>query len=494
MRKFTQTTLIFLLISSLATVCEATVTTVTNTGLSFTPADITITAGDTVDWQIGIIHNVVEVSETTWNANGTTSNTGFELPFGGGQVVLTTPGTYYYVCQPHAAASMKGRVVVMEEVLAERFVAFLGGANEAPQRFSPGRGQVVAELDGSTLTVSGSFSNLLSPFDPTVAGGSHIHMGIAGTNGGVLFVLTPVLDANLRGGQFLSGDNTFVLDTDQLDALRGQRTYINIHTTFYQSGEIRGQLVPESESYFGSNLLGVYQTPAVTTNGAGTIVAQLEGDQLTISGSFSELDSDIDTSILGGIHMHVGFAGANGPVAFPLRVALSSDLRSGIIDPAVNIYTLTFPQVIRLQARGLYINLHTLDHQGGAIRGQLRGPAHTVYRAYLNGMNQNPPIVTSAQGMLIAEHIDSNLVISGSYAGLESPMDTNIVGGAHIHVASAGSNGPVLTPISATFPRRLAVRYFLFSNELIYYRRSNRKCTRIQTTLCQYPFRRKSGW
>ena len=52
------------------------------------------------------------MSEATWNANGTTSNGGFDLPFGGGTVVLTQVGIHYYVCVPHASLGMKGTITV----------------------------------------------------------------------------------------------------------------------------------------------------------------------------------------------------------------------------------------------------------------------------------------------------------------------------------------------------------------------------------------------
>jgi plastocyanin len=86
--------------------------TVTNSGATFTPADITINQGDTVIFQISTSHNVVEVSQATYDANGNTSNGGFTLPFGGGSIVLANAGKYYYVCAPHANIGMKGTITV----------------------------------------------------------------------------------------------------------------------------------------------------------------------------------------------------------------------------------------------------------------------------------------------------------------------------------------------------------------------------------------------
>ncbi len=86
---------------------------ITNSGFSFSPSNITIAVGDTVNFVLDPMHNVVEVSQATWNANGNTSNGGFSLGFGGGTVIFALAGTYYYVCAPHAASGMKGIINVV---------------------------------------------------------------------------------------------------------------------------------------------------------------------------------------------------------------------------------------------------------------------------------------------------------------------------------------------------------------------------------------------
>ena len=86
--------------------------TVTTSGFTFTPDDLNITEGDQVIFDLGNSHNVIEVSMETWEANQSTSNGGFSTPFGGGTVLFDVPGTYYYVCQPHAGNGMKGQITV----------------------------------------------------------------------------------------------------------------------------------------------------------------------------------------------------------------------------------------------------------------------------------------------------------------------------------------------------------------------------------------------
>jgi plastocyanin len=99
-------------LTALTSIAFAAKVTVTNNGAWFVPYDIIVEPGDTIVFDIASAHNAVEVSKSTWDANGNTSNGGFSLGFGGGQLILNTPGVYYYVCTPHAVWGMKGTITV----------------------------------------------------------------------------------------------------------------------------------------------------------------------------------------------------------------------------------------------------------------------------------------------------------------------------------------------------------------------------------------------
>jgi plastocyanin len=86
---------------------------ITNSGMTFSPDSITINILDTVEFSLASFHNAVEVSRDTYLAKDTTSNGGFRLPLGGGIVTFHTLGLHYYVCQPHAAAGMRGVINVV---------------------------------------------------------------------------------------------------------------------------------------------------------------------------------------------------------------------------------------------------------------------------------------------------------------------------------------------------------------------------------------------
>jgi plastocyanin len=135
-------TIIFLLVLLATTgISFSTTHTITNSGFSFSPSSITINIGDTVKFVFESIHNAREVNQATWNANGTTSNGGFDLPLGGGTVVLTQAGIHYYVCIFHVSLGMKGTITVntvadvetTSETIADDFVLM----QNYPNPFNP---------------------------------------------------------------------------------------------------------------------------------------------------------------------------------------------------------------------------------------------------------------------------------------------------------------------------------------------------------------------
>ncbi|MBI1332160.1 MAG: CHRD domain-containing protein [Armatimonadetes bacterium] len=120
----------------------------------------------------------------------------------------------------------------------------LDGISEVPPNASPAVGVVAGIYDDvtNTLTMDTSASGLLGP-----STAAHIHTGAPGTSGAVLFPLTGTVGSTT----YLSHDMFVLTDASELDLLGGM-LYVNVHSTVFPGGEIRGQLaastVPEPAS------------------------------------------------------------------------------------------------------------------------------------------------------------------------------------------------------------------------------------------------------
>src|SRR5215831_2656444 len=96
-----------------------------------------------------------------------------------------------------------------------------------------GTGTVTGTLDGSKLTITGTFEGMKSP--ATIA---QVHMGQRGVRGPVEFDLQ--IDKSANGN--IKG--TITLTTIQIDTLRKGRYYIQIHAEQAPEGNLWGWLLP----------------------------------------------------------------------------------------------------------------------------------------------------------------------------------------------------------------------------------------------------------
>jgi plastocyanin len=141
---------------------------ISTVGFTFSPALLTVQASTDITVTIGGQHTMTEVSEATWNANGNTSNGGFNFGPGTNTLNLTIPGTYYYVCSPHANMGMKGRIVVesstglAEQAFDRSFTLYPNPASDElvlSTTLAPGAELVLIDMQGREVlhwTVQGN--------------------------------------------------------------------------------------------------------------------------------------------------------------------------------------------------------------------------------------------------------------------------------------------------------------------------------------------------
>ncbi|HWZ71280.1 MAG TPA: CHRD domain-containing protein [Casimicrobiaceae bacterium] len=108
-------------------------------------------------------------------------------------------------------------------------------------------------------------------------------------------------------------------------------------------------------------LAGSNEVPAVTTSATGTGTVTIGADR-SVKASITAKDMTATAS-----HIHMGAAGANGPVIVPFTK--SGDNAFSAAPDA----KLTDEQYAAYKAGNLYVNVHSAKNPGGEIRAQLKG-------------------------------------------------------------------------------------------------------------------------
>ncbi len=129
--------------------------------------------------------------------------------------------------------------------------AILTGAGESPAVVSAAFGEFNMTVD--TEKARAEFTLRLLNVPPVITG-AHIHLGVAGAAGPVIYNLSPAGgisgDLQMRGSLDLSGGLSAqparglvdVRDVLQILYSHPEMLYVNVHTTSNPGGEIRGQL------------------------------------------------------------------------------------------------------------------------------------------------------------------------------------------------------------------------------------------------------------
>lgn len=142
------------------------------------------------------------------------------------------------------------------------------------------------------------------------------------------------------------------------------------------------------------------------------------------------------TGALSGMHIHRGVAGVNGPIVVNFdQTKLNGAQACTPAEPALAREIASTPS-------GFYVNVHTAQFPGGAVRGQL-GTTRLVVA--LSGAQENPMVSGSASGTSIVTFPGNNQICADVTAtGLGAAT------GMHIHRGATGVNGPVVVPFDET--------------------------------------------
>jgi len=150
--------------------------------------------------------------------------------------------------------------------------------------------------------------------------------------------------------------------------------YVNVHTTDYPNGAVRGQLgkgsghdSDEGDQVLRARLSGPSEVPGPgDPDGSGEAVITVIPAQNEIC---FILVADHITLPAIAAHIHQGQGGVAGPVVVTLTPPGGTGTSAGCIGGLSN----TLLTSLLANPGNYYVNVHTTDYPNGAIRGQLSG-------------------------------------------------------------------------------------------------------------------------
>ena len=134
----------------------------------------------------------------------------------------------------------------------EAFIATLSGAEEVPARGTGANGTAQILVEGNQITYA------IEIDDITAITAAHIHTAAPGVNGPVRLFLYPPRQGD-PAPQVTTSDKRILVEAtvdaanvngvtfeQLLDAMRTGNAYVNVHTTQFPGGEMRGVIRPQS--------------------------------------------------------------------------------------------------------------------------------------------------------------------------------------------------------------------------------------------------------
>lgn len=224
------------------------------------------------------------------------------------------------------------------------FVFHLDGAQEVPANDSTARGGCFGQLNAAAATFSLVCTH--NVVDTTIA---HIHHGVPGVNGPVVFDLgSPIspIEATWTG-----------MTPANIAQLLAGEYYVNIHAGGRPGGEIRGQILPRTVDSFSFAADADQEVPPTDSNATGNCTANLSDAATSV---FVQCSHDIPAPTMA--HLHAAPPGVDGPVIFDFN---------HLANPFAGDVPLTPRLVADFAAGFLYVNIHSADYETGEIRGQL---------------------------------------------------------------------------------------------------------------------------
>ena len=121
-----------------------------------------------------------------------------------------------------------------------------------------------------------------------------------------------------------------------------------------------GHRIADANKTYETSLTGAEEVNGGDPDGSGRALIGFSpgGNEICFTLDVSNLSTAV------AAHIHRGAAGVNGPIVVTLQAPNNSSIGCVSVDPAL------IKEIAR-NPEAFYVNVHTTDYPGGAIRGQL---------------------------------------------------------------------------------------------------------------------------
>ena len=187
---------------------------------------------------------------------------------------------------------------------------------------------------------------------------------------------------------------------------------------------------------FRITLAGENENPAGDPVATGTAVIRARAGQARIC--YQLVVRDLSRRAVAA-HIHRGPAKVSGPVLIPLRTPSAAGTSRGCAKT-----TKARVRAILAHPRRYYVNVHTAEFPGGAIRAQLAG--HRTVRGTILHLQLKGTSEPNARGRAVLR-LRKNAGLVCYRLHVQNVTLPTVA--AHIHKGAAGVNGPVVVPLTA---------------------------------------------
>ncbi len=389
---------------------------------------LAILSADSTELSMYVVHDVVSPSAAHIHSGAPCVSGGIQFPFTSpaspiqesfsvtpSDLVSLFNGELYVNVHSGSFPSGEIRGQIVPQPLQFAFTLDEAQAAAGSGTGSLNSGWAVAELDAGVTQLSLTAVHDIPSDSVTDA---HIHLGDRGVGGGVIFPTTSATSPIVE---------QFAIDTNQVKTLLAEGYYLNIHSSAFPAGEIRGQVARE-EIVWANQLNEAEANAGVGTGSSATgfIVARLNKDH-------TRLDIHVEHDVAGVTdgHLHLGAPGVSGPIQFGFTSAAS---------PVVETWSLGNTDLANLLAGDLYVNIHSSSFPSGEIRAQLE----LETASYTFGLDEASADACNGTGSVATGTATMRLKAGGRQMTIETTHDVSGTTAAHIHIAPECVSGPIV--------------------------------------------------